>query len=73
MLSSPRSATSAAQAWSEGFLARPSDVVAHEEEVIWQVTERGWLYMVRDPCRLAFGWARPVYLDHAKAEAAVRR
>jgi predicted enzyme related to lactoylglutathione lyase len=37
-----------AQAWYERFFARPADVVAHEEEVMWQVTDRGWLYIVRD-------------------------
>jgi len=38
----------AAQAWYEGFFARPPDVVAHEEEVMWQATERGWLYIFCD-------------------------
>jgi predicted enzyme related to lactoylglutathione lyase len=38
----------AAQAWYERFFARPADVVAHENEVMWQVTDRGWLYIVRD-------------------------
>src|SRR5215471_3916158 len=38
----------AAQAWYERFFARPADVVANEEEVMWQVTDRGWLYIVRD-------------------------
>src|SRR6266498_3228373 len=38
----------AAQAWYEGFFARPPDVVAHEEEVMWQATERGWQYIFRD-------------------------
>jgi glyoxylase I family protein len=36
----------AAQGWYEHFVARPPDVVAHEEEVMWQITERGWLYIV---------------------------
>jgi predicted enzyme related to lactoylglutathione lyase len=37
-----------AQAWYQRFFARPADVVANEEEVMWQVTDRGWLYIVRD-------------------------
>src|SRR5215510_3547264 len=37
-----------AQAWYERFFARPADVVANDEEVMWQVTDRGWLYIVRD-------------------------
>lgn len=31
----------AAQTWYERFFARPADVVAHENEVMWQVTDRG--------------------------------
>jgi predicted enzyme related to lactoylglutathione lyase len=38
----------AARAWYERFFGRPADVVAHEEEVMWQVTDRGWLYILRD-------------------------
>jgi predicted enzyme related to lactoylglutathione lyase len=38
----------AAQAWYERFFGRPADVVAHDEEVMWQVTGTGWLYIVRD-------------------------
>src|SRR5262249_7259945 len=44
----PVSDFKAAQAWYERFFARPADVVANEEEVMWQVTDRGWLYIVRD-------------------------
>jgi predicted enzyme related to lactoylglutathione lyase len=44
----PVSDFKAAQAWYERFFARPADVVAHEDEVMWQVTDRGWLYIVRD-------------------------
>ncbi len=39
----------AARAWYERFFARPADVVAHEHEVMWRLTDRGWLYIVRDP------------------------
>jgi predicted enzyme related to lactoylglutathione lyase len=38
----------AAQAWYGRFFDRPADVVAHEHEVMWRVTDRGWLYIVRD-------------------------
>jgi predicted enzyme related to lactoylglutathione lyase len=44
----PVSDFKAAQTWYELFFARAADVVAHEEEVMWQVTDRGWLYIVRD-------------------------
>lgn len=38
-----------ARAWYERFFDRAPDVVAHDEEVMWHVAERGWLYVVRDP------------------------
>jgi glyoxylase I family protein len=37
-----------ARAWYERFFGRSPDVVAHDEEVMWQATDRGWLYIVRD-------------------------
>jgi predicted enzyme related to lactoylglutathione lyase len=45
----PVSDFEAAQAWYERFFGRPADVVAHEHEVMWRVTDRGWMYVVRDP------------------------
>jgi predicted enzyme related to lactoylglutathione lyase len=47
----PVSDFTAARAWYGRFFARPADVVAHENEVMWQVTDRGWLYIVRDAGR----------------------
>jgi predicted enzyme related to lactoylglutathione lyase len=47
----PVSDFKAAETWYERFFARAADVVAHQEEVMWQVTDRGWLYIVRDPGR----------------------
>ena len=44
----PVSDFKAAEAWYERFIGRPADVVAHENEVMWQVTDRGWLYILRD-------------------------
>ncbi|HUI25427.1 MAG TPA: VOC family protein [Candidatus Kryptonia bacterium] len=38
----------AARAWYERFFDRTADVVAHETEVMWQITERAWLYILRD-------------------------
>ena len=37
-----------ARAWYERLFDRSPDVVAHEEEVMWRVTDGGWLYIVRD-------------------------
>jgi predicted enzyme related to lactoylglutathione lyase len=37
-----------ARAWYERFFGRAPDIVATDEEVMWQVTGAGWLYIVRD-------------------------
>jgi predicted enzyme related to lactoylglutathione lyase len=37
-----------ATSWYESFFARPPDVIAHETEVMWSVTDRGWIYVVHD-------------------------
>lgn len=37
-----------ARAWYERFFGRAPDVVAHDEEVMWQVVGAGWLYVRRD-------------------------
>jgi predicted enzyme related to lactoylglutathione lyase len=47
----PVSDFTTARAWYERFFGRPADLVAHEYEVLWQVTGGGWLYVVRDPDR----------------------
>lgn len=39
----------AARSWYERFFARPPDVVAHENEVLWRCADAGWVYVVRDP------------------------
>jgi predicted enzyme related to lactoylglutathione lyase len=41
----------AAHAWYQRFFGRPPDVMAHEHEVMWQVTDHGWLYILHDPVR----------------------
>jgi predicted enzyme related to lactoylglutathione lyase len=38
----------AAVDWYSRFFGKPADVVAHEREVLWRVTEAGWLYVVED-------------------------
>lgn len=35
--------------WYMRLFGRPADVVAHEHEVMWRVTDSGWLYIVEDP------------------------
>ena len=43
----PVSDFKAAQTWYERFFARPPDVIAHENEAMWHVAGRGWLYIVQ--------------------------
>jgi predicted enzyme related to lactoylglutathione lyase len=45
----PVSDFTSARAWYERFFDRPADVIAHEHEVMWRVTDRGWLYIIRNP------------------------
>ena len=40
-----------AQRWYEDLFGRPPDVVAHDTEVMWQVTPAGWLSIVGDADR----------------------
>jgi catechol 2,3-dioxygenase-like lactoylglutathione lyase family enzyme len=41
----------AAQGWYERFFGRTADVAANEQEEMWRLTDRGWLYIVRDADR----------------------
>jgi len=41
----------AAIAWYSGLLGRPADIVPHDDEVMWQCSQAGWLYVLRDPER----------------------
>jgi predicted enzyme related to lactoylglutathione lyase len=40
-----------ARPWYERFFARPADIVAHEREVMWRLTDGGWFYITRDATR----------------------
>jgi len=42
---------SEARRWYEQLFGRAPDVVAHDEEVMWQVAGTGWLYVLREPER----------------------
>lgn len=44
-----------ARAWYERLLGRAADVVAHDEEVMWQITAGGWLVVLRDAERAGNG------------------
>src|SRR5258708_1292237 len=38
-----------ARAWYERFFGRDPDIVANDEEGMWQLAGTGWLYIVGDP------------------------
>jgi len=41
----------AAVAWYDHLLGRPADIVVRHDEVMWRITDAGWLYLVEDPRR----------------------
>ena len=41
----------AALAWYERLLGRPPDVIVTEHAAMWQVVDKGWIYVVGDPKR----------------------
>jgi predicted enzyme related to lactoylglutathione lyase len=60
-----------ARAWYERFFARPADVIAHETEVMWQVTDRGWLYIVADAAHAGNSIAAMAVADIEKVTSAL--
>lgn len=60
-----------AREWYERFFDRPADVVAHDTEVMWQVTDRGWLYILRDDLRAGNGIVSLAVHDIEAAAAAL--
>jgi len=46
-----------AQAWYQRFFGRAPDIVTNDVEVMWQVRDAGWLYIVRDTQRAGNGIA----------------
>jgi predicted enzyme related to lactoylglutathione lyase len=40
-----------AVAWYSHLFGRAPDVEAHAEEVMWRVSDGGWVYVLRDPAR----------------------
>jgi len=39
------------RSWYERLLGRPADMPVHEHEVMWQMCDGGWMYVVADPER----------------------
>ena len=44
-----------ARAWYERFFDRAADVVAHDHEVMWRISDRAWLYIVQDDAHAGNG------------------
>jgi predicted enzyme related to lactoylglutathione lyase len=61
-------------AWYTQLLGRPADIVPHDDEVMWQCSPAGWLYVVRDPERAghAIVTAAVADLDRAVADINAR-
>ena len=67
----PVSDFSAAQSWYERFFGRPPDVVAHETEVLWRISDSGWLYIVGDEQRAGSSIAALLVPDIEAATAKI--
>lgn len=59
------------QAWYERFFGRAPDVVAHDAEVMWRVSDGGWLYILRDEVRAGNGIVSLAVSDIAAAMLAL--
>jgi catechol 2,3-dioxygenase-like lactoylglutathione lyase family enzyme len=62
------------QDFFERILGKPPDVLVNDNEVMWQVAEAAWLYVVVDPPRAGHGLAAVSVpdLDGALEELAAR-
>jgi len=40
-----------ALSWYQSLFGREADIVPNASEVMWRVTENGWLYVIEDPDR----------------------
>jgi predicted enzyme related to lactoylglutathione lyase len=56
-------------AWYERLLGREPDMRPHDTEVVWKLTEGGWIYVVEDPDR-AGGSLVTLLVDDLDAELA---
>jgi catechol 2,3-dioxygenase-like lactoylglutathione lyase family enzyme len=63
-----------AREWYRRLFGRDADVVAHDREVLWQVSGTGWLYVVEDAGRAGRGLVAIVVpdLDRALRDLASR-
>jgi catechol 2,3-dioxygenase-like lactoylglutathione lyase family enzyme len=58
-----------ARAWYERLLGRPPDMIPNENEVVWQLAEAGWIYVVEDGERAGRGLLTLI-VDNLDEEAA---
>jgi hypothetical protein len=45
----------AAIVWYEALLGRPANVIVNDDEVMWQIRDGAWLYLLRDPSHAGHG------------------
>jgi Glyoxalase/Bleomycin resistance protein/Dioxygenase superfamily len=58
-----------ASAWWERLVGRPPDLVPNNNEVAWQLTDGGWIYLIGDTRRAGRGLVT-VLVDDIDAEVA---
>lgn len=68
----PVSDFKAAEHWYERFFGRPADILAHETEVMWKVSEGGWLYILQDAVRAGRGFVTMAVSDIEAAVSSLR-
>jgi predicted enzyme related to lactoylglutathione lyase len=68
----PVSDFKAAQLWYEHFFCTPADIVAHEAEIMWRVSDGGWLYIMRDADRAGKGIVTMAVSDIEAAVSALQ-
>lgn len=44
----------AALRWCERLWGRPADILVKDDEVMWQVCNSGWVYVLEDPGRAGY-------------------
>lgn len=59
----------AAIPWYERVFGRPADIVVNENEVMWHLTDGGWLYVLRDAVNAGHGVVTLAVADLSKTLA----
>jgi glyoxylase I family protein len=61
----------AARAWYERLVGRAPDLVPNDTEVVWQLTDAGWIYVVADAERAGRGLITVMVDDLAEHVAGI--